>query len=299
MANDERRPADTSAPASPAVNADIRNANAVIPREALERVLARAVELQTVREELPDGISEARLVEIGREVGIDITNLRQAMAEERARLPLSEEEHGFILDALGPGVAVAQRTVPGTPGEIMAKLEAWMPRMELLEKRRRVGEQVSWEPKRDPIGNFFRSMGSGGRQLDLLRADQVSAVVTSIDESKSVVHFESQMHGVRRNQRTMFVVLATLLSGAFFVVAVPVWLLATPGAVPVVAIATVGSVLAATGFGVWRAMQRGYRRLVGRAQLRLEQLLDDLETGGMQPRAPGLLHQVRDVLLGG
>lgn len=298
MASDDQKTNPPVAPAPARVSPEeLRQANAVIPRAALERVLARAVELQTVREELPEGISEARLVEIGGEVGIDVTNLRQAMAEERARLPLSEEEHGFLLDALGPGTASAQRTVPGAPAEIVAKLEAWMPRMELLEKRRRVGERLSWEPKRDPIGNFFRAFGIGGRQLDLVRADQVSAVVTSIDDTKSVVRFESQMHGVRRTQRTIFVLLAIGLTKAFFLLAIPIWLLASPGAVPVVAIALIGALLGGTGYALWRSIRRSYRKLVGRAHLRLEQLLDDLEIGGMHA-SPGLLHQVRDVLLG-
>jgi hypothetical protein len=295
---DDRPPAPPMQSAPVAPSAPVRQANAVIPREALERVLARAVELQTVHEELPDGISEARLVEIAKEVGIDVPNLRQAMAEERARLPLTEEEHGFMLDALGPGSASAQRTVPGTPSEISAKLDAWMPRMELLAMRRKVGDHTSWEPKRDPLGNFLRNFGVGGRRMDLVRSDQVSAMVTTVDGTKSVVRLESAMYGARRAQRTVFSVLATGLVLGFSLLSIPIWLLASSGAVPVIAITLLAAVFGGTGYGLWRTMRRSYRQLVGRAQLRLEQLLDELEGGGMRPASGGLLHQVRDALLG-
>ena len=298
MAIEDDRPVAPTAPPPVAPATPVQVANAVIPREALERVLARAVELQTVHEELPDGISEARLVEIAREVGIDVPNLRQAMAEERARLPLTEEEHGVLLDALGPGSASAQRTVPGTPAEISAKLDAWMPRMELLTMRRRVGDHMSWEPKRDPLGNLLRNFGVGGRRMDLVRSDQVSAMVTAVDQTKSVVRLESAMYGVRRAQRTVFSVLSAGLVLGFALLSIPIWFLATAGAFPVIAITLLAGLFGGAGYGLWRAMRRNYRQLVGRAQLRLEQLLDELEGGGMRPAAGGLLHQVRDALLG-
>ncbi len=276
---------------------DSHNNNSMVPREALERVLARAVELQTIHQHMPEGISESRMIEIAREVGIDTANLRQAMAEERARLPLEENDDGFLLDALGPAFTAAQRTVPGSPAEIIAKLEAWMPRMEMLEKRRRVGERLSWEPKRDTLSNMFRGLSMAGRQPDLVRANQVSAVVMPIDDKRSVVRFQSDMYGVRRTQRTVYVTLATALSLAFLVVAIPLLVLIPSTSLSIVGVTAVGAVVAGTGYGVWQAMKRSYRKLVDRAHLRLEQLLDELESGGMQT-APGLLHQVRDALLG-
>ena len=296
MANEDPFPAPPMEKSRAPAN-QMRQSNAVIPREALERVLARAVELQTVHEELPDGISEARLAEIGREVGIDVNNLRQAMAEERARLPMSEEDHGPVLDALGAGTTSAQRTVPGSPEEIMEKLEAWMPRMELLAKQRRIGDRISWQPKRDPLGNLLHGLGMGGRQADLVRTDQVAAMVTSIDSARSVVRLEASMLGVRRTRRTVFALLAGGLVTAFALLAIPIMFLATPGPIPVIAIGVIGALFGGTGYGAWRAMKHGYRKMIGRAHLRLEQILDDLESGGMNMR-PGLLNQVRDALLG-
>ena len=81
------------------------NSDPVLPRAAVERVLARATELQSEGSDAPDVVSESRLMDIAKEVGIDTASLRQAIAEERARVPLQENPTGVTLEALGPGTA--------------------------------------------------------------------------------------------------------------------------------------------------------------------------------------------------
>ncbi len=270
-------------------------AQPALPRIALERVLARATELQGDGGDVSDAVSESRLMEIAREVGIDTQHLRQALAEERARLPMQEREHGAVLDALGTATVSVQRVVPGTAAEILIKLEAWMPRMESLSLRRRVADRVSWEPRRDPLGNFFRSLGMGGRRLDLVRLDQVVASVTAIDATRSVVRFDAEAFAARRAQRTsvLLVTLAMVFMGLGL--AVPLVLLAG-GGIASVGLAGVGAFVSGLGYFSWRTIRRGYREMIDRTHLRLEQLLDDLETGGMQP-PPSLARQVTAALL--
>ena len=272
----------------------VRN-DATIPRTALERVLARATELQSEGSEAPEAVSESRLMEIAREVGIDTTNLRQALAEERARFPLQEAEKGVVLDALGPATMSAQRLVPGTPAEVLAKLDAWMPKMEGLAVRRRAPERVSWEPRRDPLGNFFRSLGMGGRRLDLVRLDQLVASATAVDGARSIVRFDSESHAARRAQRTTFTLIALALFLFGGLSAVPLALFATPGIVSV-GLASIAALFGGIGWFSWRAIRRGYRQMLERTHLRLEQLLDELESGGMQP-PPSLAKQVTAALL--
>ncbi len=268
----------------------------VLPRVALERVLARATELQGDGGEVSDAVSESRLMEIAREVGIDPMHLRQALAEERARLPMQEPEHGVVLDALGPATVSVQRVVPGTPAEVLAKLEAWMPRMESLSIRRRVTDRVSWEPSGDTIGNFLRSFGMGGRRQDLVRQDQVVASVTAIDATRSVVRFDAESFGARRAQRTSILLITLALVVMGLGVSVPLVLLAGGSAVGGVGSAAVAAFASALGYFSWRTIRRGYRQMIDRTHLRLEQLLDDLESGGMQP-PPSLARQVTAALL--
>jgi hypothetical protein len=64
-----------------------------LDRDAMERVVARAAELQAHNAAVGEGgLTEAQLLEIGREVGISQHHLRQALAEERGRLALQPDE---------------------------------------------------------------------------------------------------------------------------------------------------------------------------------------------------------------
>lgn len=266
-----------------------------IPRDALERVLARASQLQADRSDAPDVVSESRLIEIAKEVGIDTTHLRQALAEERARSPLAPDEHGMVLDSLGPATMSAQRVVPGTPAEIMGKLDSWMPRMEAVLLLRRTSERVSWEPRRDAIGNFLRSLGMGGRRFDLIRLDQVVATVTAVDATRSVVRFDIEARRVRRTQRNGVVAAIAGLALIALGVSIVASVAATASASGLVM-----GVMAAFGAGgayaVWRGIRYGYREMLNRAHLRVEQLLDELETGGLK-EPPSLARQVTTALL--
>jgi len=283
-------------PDRPSTKLTTDRADPVLPRAALERVLARATQLQGDGTDEADTVSESRMLEIAREVGIDPSALRQALAEERARLPMQEEERGPVLEALGPATSSVQRVVPGTPNDVLAKLDAWMPRMESLAVKRRVGERVSWEPRHDPLGNFFRSFGLGGRRLDLVRLDQLVVSVTAIDSARSVVRLDAEAYGARRAQRnTLFALLAVLTLGGGMV-SIPLLFLASAGTVIGGGLATIGALVSGLGYLGWRAIRRVHRQMIDRTHLRLEQLLDELESGGMQP-PPSLARQVTAALL--
>lgn len=267
----------------------------VLPRAALQRVLERATSLQSEGGLDDDGVSESRIMEIAREVGIDPAHLRQALAEERARLPMQESDSGVVLDALGPATVSAQRVVPGTPAAVLAKLDAWMPRMESLSPLRRVGDRVSWEPRHDPLGNFFRALGMGGRRFDLVRLDQVVASVTAVDDGRSVVRFDAEAFAARRAQRTSALLIFLVLALVGVGLSVPIAVLANTTAIVGPALAGVAAFVGGIGYASWRAIRRGYRTMVDRTHLRLEQLLDELEAGGMQP-PPSLARQVTALL---
>jgi hypothetical protein len=247
-----------------------------IPRTALERVLARASELQTTTTDSDESMSEERLLEIAREVGLDPSHVRQAMAEERTRLPLTEADTGPMLDALGPASVSARRTVPGLPDDVLRRLDAWMPRMESLSTRRRIGDRQSWEPRHDPLGNFLRSFGVGGRRFDLVRVDQVVASVTAVDATRSVVRLDADTAKMRRSQRNQVIGLMVLLLLMFGVVAVPVLFLVSSG-IGTGILAGVAAVAGGAGYFTWRGVRRAYRNALDRMHLRLEQLLDELE----------------------
>src|ERR1051325_5625294 len=83
---------------------------AQLDRGAMERVLARATELQALSADAPEGLTEGQLLELGREVCMSQEHIRQALAEERTRVTLPEER-GVVGAWFGPGMAVASRVV--------------------------------------------------------------------------------------------------------------------------------------------------------------------------------------------
>jgi len=289
---------DAAAPDAAAPDITMQNA---IPRAALERVLARATELQGDGGDPTEAVSESRLLEVAREVGIDAQHLRQAMAEERARIAFDEPGGGPLLDSLGAAMVNAQRVVPGNATDVQARLDAWLPRMEGLGVRRKQPQRTSWEPRRDPLGNALRALGAGGRRFDLVRVDQLIATVTPVDDARSVVRFDVELSGARRNGRNMMLGLGVGLNALLFAtLAVPVLFLASgsPNAAGMLTgLATVGAVQVGAGYGIFRAVRNSYRRTVARVQLRAEQLLDELEHGGMQA-PPSVLGQMTKALLG-
>ncbi len=273
---------------------------AQLPRAALERVLARAAELQTQGADSPEVISEARLLEIGREVGIDPDHLRLAIAEERGRSPMLPDEPGLIALALGDAHTAAQRAVPGSPDAVLAALDRWMQREEQYAVKRRFGARMSWEKRRNAFAQLTR--GLNGRNSDLSRADEVSAVVTPVDGARSLVRLDADLRMHRKSQRDGVIVLGVVngVVAAAWITPLAV-LTAISGAdvspIPFAAMA-LGGLVAQGGVSalVWRGIKNSFRQAVARTQLRLEQLLDALEHGDAGS-PPTLLEQLRQTLI--
>lgn len=277
----------------------------VISRAALERVLARATELQAASADVPDSLSESQLVDIGREVGIPAEHVRVALAEERTRSPLAELERGPVLDALGASTVSAQRSVAGTPAEVMANIDTWMKREEGLDTNRRTQLRLTWSPRNGPLSFIYNAAGRNGHRLELVRADEVSATVTAIDAVRVVVRFDAELTRLRKTQRNLMVGLGIGLNSVVFVtVAVPLLILALATSAPGATaseilggvIAFIGAIQVAAGYGLWRLLKSQYRKTMLRVQQKLERLLDDIEQGGMVAR-PSLIGQLRDAML--
>ncbi|MEP6999797.1 MAG: hypothetical protein ABI969_04925, partial [bacterium] len=104
-----------------------------IDRASADRILARALELQSNGSADPDGrLTEAQLEALAKEVGLDPVNLRQAIAEERTRVDAPAYEHGMLASLYGSSGVSAQRTVRGTPAQVLQALDDWMQREESL-----------------------------------------------------------------------------------------------------------------------------------------------------------------------
>src|SRR5689334_18016545 len=117
-----------------------------LDRASLERVLARAAELQGTAADADstEQFSEEQLIELGKEVGLSAQNLRQALAEERTRSASPENESGLAAAMFGPSRVTAARTVPGKAADVLEAIDTWMQRQETLIVKRHHADRIVW-----------------------------------------------------------------------------------------------------------------------------------------------------------
>jgi hypothetical protein len=248
---------------------------APLERAALERVLARAAELQAAEADPGElTLTEAQILDVGNEVGIPAKHLRQALAEERSRVEVPVER-GRIAALFGAATVSASRTVRGTPNTIFEKLDEAMQRDESLRVKRRFPDRIAWEPRGGMATEFRRIMNVGGHGYRLARAEEVAATVIAVDAERSIVRLDASLANVRK-QRIVGGSGMVLASGVATGVLLALGVMAAVAALPVAA-GVVGGYFVA----------RSHTPQVAGAQLALEQMLDRLERGELQ--RPSLL----------
>lgn len=243
-----------------------------LDRSALERVLARAAELQTGDTGAGDDLTEEQLLDLGKEVGLSAQNLRQALAEERTRSAVPANEHGLGAAIFGPSRASAARVVPGKPADVLAAIDTWMQRQELLIVKRHLGDRIIWEPHHGVLTAVRRAFKAGGRDYALTNAFEVSATVIAVDDARVHVGLDADLRS--HSMHATGQVAGTTAIGAAATVSLFVMGIATAVAVAPVIVAPL------IGIGGARALTN---RAVTRSQLALEQLLDRLERSDMSP----------------
>ncbi len=262
-------------------------ASRALDRSALERVLARAAELQAGMADAHESMTEEQLVELGNEVGLSPEHVRQAIAEEQTRVTVPTAE-GQAKGIFGPTTTWAQRIITGSQADVLARISRYMEREECLRVRRQYKERITWEASRDLVGNLKRGFSWGGRRYSLSRADEVGATVVPVDASRVLVRLDATFAASRQK----FVTGGGALAGTGIVGAGGVIALAAtiPGAsIPIALL--VGGVWAALGGVGAVAVARSFKSNVEKAQLALEQALDQLEHAN-PPRPTGSLLDV-------
>jgi hypothetical protein len=241
----------------------------LISREALDRIIQRAAELQTGERDIGEGLSEEELLALGKDVGIPARYLKQAMLEERTRA-LATPRSSWSL--AGPAEVAAQRVVPGDRGGIERALSLWMEDQELLRVKRRYPDRTTWEPQVGFIAAMQRGLQAGGRRFALTRALEIVGQVTPLESGFCHVRLSADVRNVRRGR----------VGGAIGLVAL--------GAVGTVVASSIGVLvpfagLPGAGFAVAAAaaLFAGRRQQLERIEVGLEQVLDRLERGEIRP----------------
>jgi hypothetical protein len=237
-----------------------------IDRTALERVIHRAAELQSAEHDIGDTLTSDELIALGREVGIPVRYLQQALLEERTRIA-TPAPAGLLDRIAGPGLAAAHRVVAADGATVERSLLRWMEANELLCVQRALPGRITWEPVGGLYAAFRRSAAALGpsKPFMLSRATTVSAIVLPLESGYSHVTLTADARASRSGFVGGSVALAT--SGAAGTA-----ILATLGAMLPLALVPLPVALA-LGYG----MLRRYPPTLERLQLGLERALDSVE----------------------
>ena len=266
-------------------------ARVTLDRAALERVLGRAAELAVSSPESIEALTEERVIEVGKEVGIPEHLVRQALAEERTRAVIPAEP-GLVAQYFGAGRAGGSRTVPGTPESVLTSLDRWMQREECLQVKRRFPDRMTWEARRDLLGNIKRGFNLGGRGYALTRASEVGATVVAIDTNRVLLRLDADLEPPRRTTVSWTTATASLGAAGGAGLAGLAMLLNI--ALPVAIVA--GGATALVGMAGAAGIARMHRKLVARAQLALDQILDEMEHGQPPSSHAPLLDKINAVV---
>jgi len=248
-------------------------ADELISREALDRIIRRAAELQTGERDIGEGLTQADVLALGQDVGIPARYLKQALIEEQTRTAVAPATGAWGWLA-GPLTVASHRVVPGDRTAVERALGRWMEEEELLQPKRRFPDRTTWEPKAGAFASIQRALG-GGRRYALARALEVSTQVTQLEPGFCHVRLEADVRQQRASRLTNSGVMAT----AGVLVSTVLLSLGTP--LPMADVIALVPGLGLTAGGVWVA--RSHRRENGRIQLAFEQTLDRLERGEIRP----------------
>jgi hypothetical protein len=243
-----------------------------IDREALERIIRRAAELQAGEKDIGEGLTDQELYQLGQDVGIGDRYLRQALLEERTRAAV-EPARGLLVWLAGPNRVATSRPIPRPRREVEAALQSWMADGELLQVKRRYPEQTTWEAQQGAYASLKRAFGSRGRKYTLARAREVAGAITEVDERHCLVQLVADVGNALKEQLTG----ATVLGGAGLAgtgVALAVGVMAPVAVIPAVVCGVLAMVAA-----------RHQRQRAAETLVALEQVLDRLEHGEDAPAA--------------
>jgi hypothetical protein len=181
----------------------------------MDTVVRRALQLEAESSRgSGDVVSQAELVRIGQELGLDPAHMRRAMAEVR-----NEPDEGpGLLRAMGVrfprGQRVVERPADATAGEI----EQYLAEVEQMVPERRLADRTVYLQDRS-IGGILRraaaSLTRPGRRLGVERLD---VTVTPLDEERALVDVAADLRGVRLGLTIAAVAIGLPLSVVAFAV---------------------------------------------------------------------------------
>jgi hypothetical protein len=242
----------------------------------LEAVIRRAVEIQAGATGAPDeGISEAEVLRIGQELGLDAVTVRRAITDVRGRPP---EERGVLAKTMGPGTIRAARTVRRPAAAVGLLVEEYLLKCEYMVVQRRFPDRTRYVRGTGVgavMGRAARKFGASHALMDLAQLD---VSVGALDAESCLVEVAVDVSGTRAGLAA-----GAVTTGGGVAAGIASFALVTTVADPVALLGLPALMGSWAGFrGIFGAVQRSL-------QDKLESFLDRLEHNELKvpaPRAP-------------
>ncbi|HEX2093504.1 MAG TPA: hypothetical protein VHG28_13950 [Longimicrobiaceae bacterium] len=241
----------------------------------LEAVIRRAVELQSASGPIDDdGIPEAEVLRIGKELGLEPATVRRAIADVRGKPP---EERGVMAGVMGPREVRAARTIRRPAAQLGLFLEQYLLKCEHMLVLRRFPDRTRYVRGTGVAAALGRAAQKLGTRQTLLDLPRVDVAVSALDEDTSLVEVSTDLGGARAGfAATGFV------AGGGAAAAISAFALVTPAADLI-------ALLGAPALGGTMAWTRWAFGAVSRStHEKLEAFLDRLEHGELKlpPQKP-------------
>jgi hypothetical protein len=235
----------------------------VTPQE-LEAVIRRAVELQSRDQyRAEEGVPEADVVRIGRELGLEPAIVRRAMVEVRSR---PTDEGVAITRAIGEGSARASRVLPWTAASTTSLVDRYLRETEFMVAQRRFPDRTHYVRDSSLAAGIARVARRFSRSQQPLDVERLDVAVAPLDEESCLLEVSVDMKAARAGTAAGAVGLGGALGSGL---AVTIW--ATPIADPLMVL---GLPVVA---GAWYGMRAIYGAVRKSTQEKLEALLDRIE----------------------
>ena len=247
--------------------------NPSLDRAALERVLARAAELQGQQSDESSGaLTDDQILDLGKEVGLTPEAMKQAIAEERGRITVPDAS-GIEGALLGPAAISAARVVPMPASAALAAINAVLSGDLSFDVARRFPNRMQWTPRRGFFDTMNIQFARGTEGFNLRMGEEIAATVTPVDAQRAHVRLDAIFAEMRTRTRSL--VVTTSAGSAVF------WGIAGAAGASLLVVIP-GAVLVAAA--VAAAARDRYRRKVVQLGTGLEQLLDRLEFGPVKKK---------------
>lgn len=254
--------------------------------EEVERVLARAIELQSAHADAePEAFDAFALQAVAAELGIDQEHLRTALVEELVRL--ETEAPDWLDRVVAPDRIVSYATLAGDRATIRQRLDAWLSEHEGLRRQAETPTGAAWDADRRMLTKVRMKLRGAAGDGSLRTARAVRDSVRPLMNERTLVTVEADTSNLRRLAVGLLVAGAAAGAGVAGVAGV-----VDPGGIGPEAVAAGVGTFGVLAGGVWI----GVRMWADRIRRGLERTLHGITAPTEGRRSAGLMDLVDQVV---